>query len=99
MSRYVIAFRGQADRSPQPEEEQQWGAWFAELGPAIADFGNRVGATRNLPAQQHSDPGTQVLTGYIVITAEDLPAAAHLAAGCPGLAHDVSVEVAEVVDA
>jgi hypothetical protein len=38
-----------------------------------------------------------VLTGYIVVTADDLEAASELAAGCPGLAHEVSVEVAEVV--
>jgi hypothetical protein len=37
-----------------------------------------------------------VLTGYIVINACDLDAAVELASGCPGLAHDVSVEVAEV---
>lgn len=83
MTKYVIAFRGQAGRSPRPDEEQRWGAWFAELGPAIADFGNRVGATRSLPAQRPGDPGTQVLTGYIVVSAEDLASAAQLAAGCP----------------
>jgi hypothetical protein len=38
-----------------------------------------------------------VLTGYIVINADDLGAAVQLASGCPGLAHDVSVEVAEVI--
>ncbi len=99
MSKYVLAFRGQPNRTLQPEEEQEWGAWFAGLGPAIADMGNRVGATRSLDSQHGGDPATSVLTGYVVVTADDIGAAAQLASGCPGLRHDASVEVAEVVDA
>ena len=97
MSKYVLAFRGQPDRSAAPEEEQAWGAWFGQLGPAIADMGNRVGATRTLPAARRGEPGSAVLTGYVVIDAADLDAAATLAADCPGLASGVDVEVAEVI--
>lgn len=97
MSSYVVAFRGRPDRTPAAGEDQQWGAWFGQLGPAITDAGNRVGANRTLPAKRDSGGDGRVLTGYMVITAEDLDAAAQLAAGCPGLAHDVTVEVAEVV--
>ncbi|HEV2371653.1 MAG TPA: YciI family protein [Streptosporangiaceae bacterium] len=95
MSKYVMAFRGQPDRTASPDEEQAWGAWFGQLGPAIVDRGNRVGATRTLTAAHHGDAG--VLTGYVVIDAADLDAAAKLAAGCPGLANGVDVEVAEVI--
>jgi len=68
MSKYVLAFRGQPDRTPAAEEEQAWGAWFGQLGPSI-----------------------------MVVDAADLDAAAALAAGCPGLADGVDVEVAEVI--
>ena len=95
----VLAFRARRDRTAQPSEEQEWGAWFGSLGSAIADFGNRVGATRTLSAQPDPGPDGRVLSGYIVITAEDLDAATKLASGCPGLAHGVDVEVAEVVSA
>lgn len=97
MSKYVLAFRGQPGRTPVPEEAQAWGAWFGQLGPAIADMGNRVGATRTLPAARRGEPGSAVLTGYVVVNAADLDAAAKLAAGCPGLAGGVDVEVAEVI--
>ncbi len=97
MSNYVLAFHGRPDRTPQPGEEEAWGAWFGSLGSAIADFGNRVGATRTLSAQPGPGPDGRVLTGYVVITAADLNAATELASGCPGLAHGVDVEVAEVV--
>jgi hypothetical protein len=97
MSKYVLAFRGQPDRTPALEEEKAWGAWFGQLGSAIVDTGNRVGATRTVPATRRGEPGTAVLTGYMVIDAPDLDAAAKLAAGCPGLAGGVDVEVAEVI--
>ena len=97
MSKYVLAFRGQPDRTPAAEEEQAWGAWFGQLGPSIVDAGNRVGATRTLPAARRGEPGRAVLTGYVVVDAADLDAAATLAVGCPGLADSVDVEVAEVI--
>ena len=96
MSSYVLAFRGRPDRTPQSGEDEAWGVWFGRLGPAITDFGNRVGTCRTLSARQDDNSDGRVLTGYIVITADDLDAAVELASGCPGLAHDVSVEVAEV---
>lgn len=95
MSKYVLAFRGQPDRTPAPDEDQAWGAWFGELG--LVDFGNRVGATRIVPAAKRGDPATSVLTGYVVIEATDLDHAAEMAGGCPGLAQGIDVEVAEVV--
>jgi len=96
MSSYVLAFRGRPDRTPQSGEDEAWGVWFGRLGPAITDFGNRVGTCRTLSARQDDGADGRVLTGYIVINADDLDAAVELASGCPGLAHDVSVEVAEV---
>jgi len=99
MSRYVLAFRGQPDRVHQPDEGQQWGAWFASLGAAVADMGNQVGTVRTLPAKSGGDPATVVLTGYVVITAADPDEAARLAGGCPGLRHGVSVEVGEIAGA
>ena len=97
MGRYVLAFRGRPDRTAAVGEERAWGAWFGRLGPAIADMGNRVGAARTLPAAGRGEPGGAVLTGYVVIDAADLDAAAALAAGCPGLAGGVDVEVGEVI--
>ena len=96
MSSYVLAFRGRPDRTPQSGEDAVWGAWVGRLGPAIADFGNRVGTCRILSARQGEGFDGRVLTGYIVVSADDLDAAVELASGCPGLAHGVSVEVAEV---
>ncbi len=97
MSKYVLAFRGQPDRARQPDEGQQWGAWFASLGTAIADPGNQVGTVRTLAAKDGGDPASAILTGYVVIDASSPDEAARLASACPGLQHGVSVETAEVV--
>ena len=97
MSKYVVAFRGQAGGVASADEDRAWGAWFGQLGQTITDRGNRVGATRILPAAHRGDPGSAVLRGYVVIEADNLDAAAGLAAGCPGLTDGVDVEVAEVV--
>jgi len=99
MSKYVLAFRGQPGRAQDPDEQQQWAAWFAGLGAAISDMGNQVGTVRTLPSQDGGDPATAVITGYVVITAADADEAASLASRCPGLARGVSVEVGEVAGA
>jgi hypothetical protein len=44
------------------------------------------------------DPATAVITGFTLVTADDLAAATELARGCPGLTHGVSVEVGELVE-
>ena len=51
----------------------------------------------SVAAARRGEPGNAVLTGYVVIDAADLDAAATLAAGCPGLADGVDVEVGEVI--
>lgn len=98
MSKYVLAFRGQPDRVHQPDEGQQWGAWFAGLGDAVADMGNQVAAVRTLRAGD-GDPAAEVLTGYVVISAASTDEAARLAGACPGLRHGISVEVGEIAGA
>src|SRR5260370_26398293 len=97
MGKYVLAFRGQPDRAQQPDEGQQWGAWFAGLGAAIADRGNQVGTVRTLAATEGGDPAGPVLTGYVVITSDSPDEAGRLAGGCPRLQSGVSVEAAELV--
>ena len=96
MSKYIFAFRGQPDRTSRPDEGQQWAAWFAGLGTAIADMGNQVGTVRTLRSEDGGDPATTVHTAYVEITAADADQAAPLARGSPGLHNGDSVEVGEI---
>ena len=95
MSSYVLSFRSQKDRSPSAAEESAWMQWFQEIGPSINDFGHRVGNGRTLGV---AGGRPDVLSGYIVVSAENLDDAEHLASGCPGIAHGGGVDVAEVVE-
>jgi hypothetical protein len=95
MSSYVLSFRSAKDRSASEAEEAAWGEWFQRIAPSINDFGHRVGNGRTLGvANGRSD----VLSGYIVVSAANLDDAETLAAGCPGIAHGGGVDVAEVVE-
>jgi hypothetical protein len=95
MSKYVLSFRGRSDRVATPDEATAWGQWFGELGTRVVDFGQRVGRVTALGAGQ-DEP--EVLTGYVVIEAEDFQAAVNLAKGCPGLAYGATVEVGEPLE-
>jgi hypothetical protein len=99
MSKYVLSFRGRSDRTPTPAEEAAWGQWFQEIGGNVVDFGHRVGTVSTLgTSRTDAGGGHDQLTGYIVITADDLEAAVAVAKGCPGLRQNGGVEVGETVD-
>ncbi len=98
MTSYVMAFRGQPDRTPAEGEDAAWGAWFGSLGDAVVDFGHRVSHLRTLTPEGEDTSETAVLTGYVVIAADGLDAATNMASGCPGLKSGVSVEIAETVE-
>jgi hypothetical protein len=96
MSKYVFAFRSDPGRAATAAEEEAWGAWFGQLGGAVADFGNRVGQARMVGANGAS-PQTGSLSGYVVVNADNLDSAVVLAQGCPGLRAGGQVEVGEIV--
>jgi YCII-related domain len=95
MSKYVFAFRNDPNRAATGGEEEAWGKWFGELGEAVTDFGNRVSHT-SMVGGSGGDP--DALSGYVVINADSLDAAAALAKGCPGLQAGGRVEVGEIME-
>jgi hypothetical protein len=97
MSKYVLVYRGGA--MAETEEAQQaamaaWGAWFGSLGAAVVDGGAPFGAS----AAVGGGASTTGLTGYSILEAADLGAAAQMGEGCPILADGGSVDVYEVID-
>jgi hypothetical protein len=99
MSNFVLSFRGRSDRRTDADQEAAWGQWFQEIGGTVVDLGHRVGRVSALGiGGTDAGPGRNVLTGYVVIAAEDLEAAVAVAERCPGLQHGGGVEVGETVD-
>jgi hypothetical protein len=99
MTNYVLAFRGPAERTTTADNVEAWSAWFESLGTSVIDFGHQVRNVRTLNGNAGQDPESFVLTGYVVISADNEESAVRLASGCPGLASGFKVEVGEAVDA
>ncbi len=104
MANYLLVYHGGG--MPEGETEQQqvmaaWGSWFGDLGAAVVDGGNPVGATSTIASDGSTSDGggANPAAGYSVIQADSLAAATELAKGCPVLTSGGSVEVAETFNA
>ena len=103
MTNFLLAYSGGSDMAEASTEQQKsvmhaWGAWFGTLGAAVTDSGNPFGASTTLSADgSNTGGGPSGLTGYSILAAESLQAAADLAKGCPLLSVGGTVEVYEVV--
>lgn len=102
MAKYVLVYKGGG--MPETEAEQQavmeaWGAWFGGLGAAVVDGGNPFGPACSIAADGAvSDGGDAGLSGYSVLSADSLAAAAEMAKGCPVRSGGGSIEVYETFD-
>jgi hypothetical protein len=102
MAKYLFAYRGGGMAETEAEQQAAmaaWGSWFGELGAAIVDPGNPFGPSATVAqGGAVSDGGAAGLTGYSVLSAEDLAGARELAKGCPVLAQGGTVEVYETFE-
>jgi hypothetical protein len=102
MGKYVFAYRG-GGMPETPEEGEKvmaaWTSWFGTLGASILDGGNPFGPSMSVAAGRSiSDGGAAGLTGYSIVSADTLAAAADMATGCPILASGGTVDVYEAMD-
>ena len=103
MPKYLYVYHGGS--VPKSEDEAKrvmdaWGAWFGQMGNAIVDGGNPVGASSTVKGDGtvSNDGGANPASGYSLINAENMEVALEKAKGCPILAGGGSVEVAEAID-
>jgi hypothetical protein len=102
MANYVFAYSGgkgvSADETERKEQYAQWGRWFEELGPAVVDGGAAMGKAKTVgPDGSISEGGSHALTGYSIVSADNLDAAVELANGCPVIGIGGAVDVYEVI--
>jgi hypothetical protein len=90
---------------PETEEEQAkvmaaWGEWYGKLGAAVVDGGNPVGQTRTIASDGSTSEGggANPVSGYAIISANDIDQAVESAKGCPILEGGGSIEVAETFE-
>ena len=103
MAKYALVYHGGA--TPETEEDvaavmAAWGAWMESLGEALTDPGNAFGKSTTVQSDGSTNPGggANPATGYSLLEADSLEAAAALAAGCPIRDSGGSIEVAETID-
>jgi hypothetical protein len=100
MTNYLFAYRG-GTMADSDEERQKvmaaWGAWFGELGDALADPGNPFAGSSAVSDAGVSDGAGSGLSGYSVVKADSLAAAGELAKGCPVLSGGGTVDVYETI--
>ena len=99
MPDYILAYHG--GREPDSPEEgakqfERWKAWLADLGDAVVNPGTPLGKSKLVSADGVSDDaGPNALTGFSIVTADNMDAALEMAKACPFV--DIgTLEVAEV---
>jgi hypothetical protein len=100
MANYLLAYTGGGMAQTDAEREAAmaaWGQWFGTLGAAIVDAGNPFGPSASVGSDGANGAAETGLTGYSILTAENLDAAAELAKGCPVFANGGKVDVYETI--
>jgi hypothetical protein len=104
MANYMVLYTGGMGMAASPEEQEkiraEWGAWYGKLGATVVDGGAPFGDSKHLKGNGvedgslHGNPAT----GYTVIEADSLDAAAAACADHPHLTHGGQVEIFTCID-
>jgi len=111
MSNFMYLFRGgDARRAQQSPEEmqahmQKWGAWMGQLkeagklidGLPLNGDGKVVSKGGEVVTSGPFAEGSEVVGGYLIVTAEGLDDAVATSKGCPVFEHEGTVEVREIM--
>ena len=104
MAKYVLLYSGGS--MPETEAEQAavmqaWGVWYTELGAAVTDPGNPLSPMAKSVTSDgkvQDGPVGTAASGYTLISADSLDAAAAMAKGCPILQGGGAVSVYEAME-
>jgi hypothetical protein len=103
MPKYLVTYTGGATPETTTEAERDaimkaWMDWFASLGDAVVDIGSPTGPSKTvMPGGVVSDGGADI-TGYSVITADTLDAAADACRRHPHLDAGGTITISEAFD-
>ena len=88
MANFLLVYSGGEARTAEEREKVMplWGAWMGKLGDKFVDPGNPIGHAKNVSNGGTVHDGaasSPAATGYSILKADSLNAAAELAKGCP----------------
>jgi len=101
MKAFTFAYYGEP-KFKSPEEGAsymgKWKAWVSGLGDALVNPGTPFGKTKTVSSSGVSDGGgSNRLTGYSIVAAENMDVALEMAKRCPHLEHG-TIDVAEAME-
>lgn len=106
MANFVLVYSGGSGMAPTEAERaavlQAWNVWFGGLGADLVDGGNPfTGAAKRVASDGAVSDGAEgsPATGYSIIKADSLDAAAEKAKGCPVLRDGGQITVYETFQA
>jgi hypothetical protein len=105
MATYLLLYNGgslPADEAEQKAALKEWETWYNVLGSAVVDPGNPfIDDARSVSSEGRisNGPVGVMASGYTIIRAESLDAAAMLAKSCPILKGGAKITVYETFDA
>ena len=110
MSNYLFLFRGGHSQAQQTPEEmqvemQKWITWMGKLkekgqlvdGLPLAKDGKVVAKAGDVITNGPFAEGSEIVGGYLIVTADSLEEAVELSKGCPNYAYGGTTEVREIL--
>lgn len=104
MAKYMVLYSGGMGMAAAPEEQQkimeEWGVWYEKLGASIVDGGAPFAESKHLTGNGVEDGplGDTPATGYTLIEADSLDAAAKACEDHPHIRHGGQVQVYSCMD-
>lgn len=102
MANFLLLYSGGGMATTDAERAklmEAWGTWFGKLGNKVVDGGNPFsGQAKSVSASSKVTEGDGGMkhTGYSIISADSLAAAAEAAKGCPVLTGGGNIVVYEI---
>lgn len=103
MPKFILAYHGGGmPESPEDQAKtmEAWGAYYGAIGENLADGGAPVGMSKTVTADGsvEDNGGSNPLSGYTVVNADNIEAACEMAKKCPIRDMGGSIEVAECME-
>jgi len=104
MASYLLLYSGGGMPASEAEQKavlKEWEAWYGMLGSAVVDPGNPfTPQARSVSSEGRVSDGPvgMMASGYTIIRADSLDAAAALAKSCPVLKGGAKISVFETFD-
>jgi len=104
MSKFILAYHNGDMRKPASPEEGakmmgKWKDWVSSLGDAMVNPGTPLGKSKTVSPTGITDGGgSNPLSGYSILEAENIDAATEVAKGSPHVEYGGTIEVAEMME-